>query len=387
MSTSPSVLFVDHTAALGGAELYLLDYVRHREGPHQVLLFEEGPFADRLASADVPTRCLSGASAVLSFSRASGLRAALQAIPGGLKLIYQVAQAARACDVVFANSQKAFLVAALAGSVTRTPVVWNLHDLLTADHFSWFNTQLVVAMANTFATTVVVNSEATRQAFVDAGGRRGLTCVVYNGLDAKVFEEAAPANVRETQSIGDAPLVGIFSRLAPWKGQHVLLEALGTLPSVHALLVGEALFGDEVTYAQRLRDEVGRRGLSDRVHFLGFRDDIPALVSTVDMVVHTSIAPEPFGRVIVEGLLAQKPVIATRAGGAQEVIREGKTGWLVSPGDADALARAIGHVLSDPKESHRRARTGRRDARERFSLNTMVSALEKIIQQAAHSGM
>jgi len=387
MSPAPSVLFVDHTAALGGAELYLLDYVRHREGPHQVLLFEEGSFADRLVSADVPTRCLSGASAVLSFSRASGLTAALQAIPGGMQLIYQVAQAARACNVVFANSQKAFLIAALAGTLTRTPVVWNLHDLLTADHFSAFNTRVVVAMANTFATTVVVNSKATRRSFVDAGGRQSLTRVVYNGLDAQVFEEARPANIREAGGIGDAPLVGIFSRLAPWKGQHVLLEALDTLPAVHALLVGEALFGDEVTYAQRLHDEASRRGLSDRVHFLGFRDDIPALVNAVDMVVHTSIAPEPFGRVIAEGLLAQKPVIATRAGGAQEVIRKGKTGWLVPPGDADALARAIGHVLSDPQESRRRARAGKRDARERFSLNTMATALDKIIQQAARSGV
>lgn len=386
MSTPPSVLFVDHTAALGGAELYLLDYVRHREGPHQVLLFEEGPFADRLASADVPTRCLSGASAVLSFSRASGLRAALKAIPGGMRLIYQVAQAACACDVVFANSQKAFLIAALAGTLTRTPVVWNLHDLLTADHFSSFNTRLVVAMANAFATTVVVNSEATRQSFVDVGGRQRLTRVVYNGLDAQVFEEARPANVREAQGIGDAPLVGVFSRLAPWKGQHVLLEALDMLPAVHALLVGEALFGDEVTYAQRLRDEAGRRGLSDRVHFLGFRDDIPALVNAVDVVVHTSVAPEPFGRVIAEGLLAQKPVIATRAGGAQEIIREGKTGWLVPPGDADALARAVRHVLSDPEEARRRAHAGRREARERFSLGTMACALEAIIHDAARAG-
>jgi len=386
MSTPPSVLFVDHTAALGGAELYLVDYLRHRKGPHQVVLFEEGPLIDRLASVQVPTHCLPGASAVLSFSRASGLRAALQAIPGGLRLIYQVAQAARPRDVVFANSQKAFLIAALAGTVTRTPVVWNLHDLLTADHFSPFNTRLVVAMANRCATTVVVNSEATRQSFVDAGGRRSLTRVVYNGLDVRAFAEAGPSTVREAENIGDAPLVGIFSRLAPWKGQHVLLEALATLPSVHALLVGEALFGDEVTYAQRLREEADRRGLSDRVHFLGFRDDIPSLVNAVDVVVHTSTAPEPFGRVIAEGLLAQKPVIATKAGGAQEIIRAGETGSLVPPADADALARAIRHVLADPEASRRRAKAGWHDARKRFSLDTMVSALDAVIQQAARPG-
>jgi glycosyltransferase involved in cell wall biosynthesis len=380
------VLFVDHTAALGGAELYLLDYLRHRDGQHEVVLFEEGPFVDRLASAQVLTRCLSGASAVLSFSRASGGMAALRAIPGALRLIYQVAQAARPHDVVFANSQKAFLIAALAGSLTRTPVVWNLHDLLTADHFSSFNTRLVVAMANRCATTVVVNSEATRQSFVDAGGRRSLTRVVYNGLDVRAFAEAGPSTVREAENIGDAPLLGIFSRLAPWKGQHVLLEALATLPSVHALLVGEALFGDEVTYAQGLREEAERRGMSDRVHFLGFRDDIPSLVNAVDVVVHTSTAPEPFGRVIAEGLLAHKPVIATEAGGAREIVRAGETGWLVPPAGADALARAIGHVLADLETAQRRARAGWHDARERFSLDTMVVALDVVIQRAARSG-
>jgi len=195
-----------------------------------------------------------------------------------------------------------------------------------------------------------------------------------------------PSTVRDAENIGDAPLLGIFSRLAPWKGQHVLLEALAALPSVHALLVGEALFGDEVTYAQRLREEADRQGLSDRVHFLGFRNDVPSLVNAVDVVVHTSTAPEPFGRVIAEGLLAQKPVIATKAGGAQEIIRAGATGWLVPPGDAKALAHAISHVLSDPKESQRRAEAGWHDARERFSLDTMVSALDAMIQQAARSG-
>jgi len=93
--------------------------------------------------------------------------------------------------------------------------------------------------------------------------------------------------------------VGVFSRLSYWKGQHVLLEAMRELPGVHALLAGEALFG-ETEYIAQLKALVSLPELAGRIHWLGFRSDVPALMATCNIVVHTSTEPEPFGR-IVEG--------------------------------------------------------------------------------------
>jgi len=87
--------------------------------------------------------------------------------------------------------------------------------------------------------------------------------------------------------------------------------------------------------------------------------------------VHTSVAPEPFGRVIVEGMLARRPVIATRGGGAVEIVRDGETGLLVPPGDVQALVAAIRHLLEHPDLARRLAEAAYRDARLRFSLKTM----------------
>jgi len=91
----------------------------------------------------------------------------------------------------------------------------------------------------------------------------------------------------------------------------------------------------------------------------------------VDVVAHTSTAPEPFGRVIVEGMLARTPVIATAAGGALEIVDPGKNGILVPPGDAPALQAALRQLLTAPERTHRLGQSGRQEAQTRFSLETM----------------
>jgi glycosyltransferase involved in cell wall biosynthesis len=303
----------------------------------------------------------------------------LRSLPGVLNLVRQVAREARGYNLLYANSQKAFVVAALAGRWVRLPVVWHLRDLLTAEHFSPSRRRLVVRLANRWASRVLANSEATAQAFVSSGGDVDKVAVVHNGIDPTPFvevDQGAVAAVRAELGLEAVPVVGVFSRLAPWKGQHVLLEALAALPGVHALLIGAALFGGEVRYATSLHEQAERQGLSDRVHFLGFRSDIPVLLHGVDVVVHTSTAPEPFGRVVVEGMMAGRPVVATRAGGVTEIITDGRTGMLVPPGDVRALAQAVDRLLTSPEEAQALARAGHKEALERFSLQRMLDDLE-----------
>jgi glycosyltransferase involved in cell wall biosynthesis len=283
-------------------------------------------------------------------------------------------------DVVHCNSQKAFAAAAAAAWLARRPVLWHLRDMLTPEHFSAAMRRLAVRTANLFAARVVCNSQATARAFVAAGGHARLVRVLYNGIDASAFADEPPSAARDALGLVEGFTVGCFSRLSPWKGQHVLLQALGELPGVRALVVGEALFGEE-EYARGLRRQAERLGVADRVRFLGFRSDVPRLMAACDVIAHTSVAPEPFGRVIVEGMLAGRPVVATDAGGAREIVAHAENGLLVPPGDAAALAAAIRSLRADPARARALAASGRRLALDRFSRAGMARGFGEVVRE------
>lgn len=381
---APRILFVDHVGVLGGAEFSLLELGKHFRDTSRVVLFEDGPFSERLKQAGVAAEILPAPGAVTNVTRGGSARKAIRAFPGVMRLAWKLAQRAQGYDLIYANSQKSMIVSAVASTLSGRPVIWHLRDLMTADHFSAVNRHVAVRLANLLAARVIVNSRATREAFIECGGRAGKAHVVYNGIDASRLEAVASEEIdrlRGTLELGEGPLVGAFSRLAPWKGQHVLLEALAQRPGVQALLVGDALFEEDRSYADRLRRRTQELGLSDRVHFLGFREDVPQLMQLVDVVAHTSIAPEPFGRVIVEGMLADRPVVATRAGGALEIIDHNRTGLLVPPDDANALADALDQLLSAPERSEAMAHEGRRMARERFSQARANENVERHVSE------
>ena len=152
--------------------------------------------------------------------------------------------------------------------------------------------------------------------------QRGVT-VVHNGIDPAPFDALSPDTRAATRAelgiASDVFLVGCFSRLHPWKGQTVLLDAIARMPNVHALIVGGALFSGEAPYEAELRSRAELPSFAGRVHMLGARDDVPRLLSACDVVVHASVLAEPFGRVLVEAMLAGRPVVATRAGGVLSI--------------------------------------------------------------------
>ncbi len=380
---SARVLFVDHSGEMGGAELFLLDVVRHWSDPFKVLLFSDGPFRVRLSNLSIPLQVLDQGGRMAQFRRGGGLAAALKGGGGLLRMVGRVARLATEHDVVYANSQKAFVVGALAAFLARRPCIWHLHDILSREHFSSTAIRVVVQLANRLASRVVANSHATAEAFVAAGGRRSKVTVVYNGFELSADRCTADerARIRAEVGCGGAPLIGVFSRLAPWKGQHVVIDALARLPDAHVLLVGSALFGED-QYEAGLRERVAAAGLESRVHFLGFRTDVARLMQCVDIVVHSSTAPEPFGRVVVEGMLAGRPVIATAGGGVSEIIQNDSTGLLVEPGDAQALSIAIARLVADPELAQGLATAGEQSARARFDVTTVVAAIRAIVQDA-----
>ncbi len=383
------ICFIDQTGELGGAEICLLDIVSHFKNQSEVILFLDGPLRQRLERLGVPVKVMPVPLKILGIKRHGSRLNMLLAIPLVLRFAWRLARELRDYDIVFANTQKALVVGAIAAKLAGKPLVWYLHDIITAHHFRRSLRVIDVVLANFFVSSVITNSEASKAAFLQSHGSNTNLRVVPNGIDPSSFRKAGGEQLRALRAglgLTDAPVVGVFSRLAHWKGQHILLKALQKLPGVQALIVGKPLFSGEVVYANDLRQLSIDLGVNDRVRFLGFRDDLADLMQLSDIIVHTSVDPEPFGRVIVEGMLADKPVIATRAGGALEIVDHQQTGVLVTPGDVDELASAIRNLLDEPETAARLAKAGRAKALRCYSVEAMVTAVEEAIFSCVKAG-
>ena len=385
--TEPRVLFLDQTGRLGGAELMLLDIAAARAANSEVVLFQDGEFRTALESAQVKTQVFKLGEEASTVDKQAGLRSILGSIPAILELTLQIAQAARAFDVVYANTAKALIIGGPAARLAGRPLIFHLHDIIADGHFSTLNQRALVFCANFCARSVIANSEATKAAFIASGGRTELCVVIPNGFHIPAERSSAAELKALRAGLGIQPeawTVLMAGRLSHWKGQHVLLEALKAVPTAHAVLLGDALFTDEDRlYAQRLHTMADEPELAGRIHFAGFQTETMAYFDMADAVVHASVFPEPFGRVIVEGMLAGKPVIAARAGGAAEIVQDEQTGLLVAPGDAPELAAALQRLQNDAGFSSKIALQAKQAARDIYALRAVQEKIESVIRQTA----
>jgi glycosyltransferase involved in cell wall biosynthesis len=378
-----NILFLDQSGKAGGAELCLLDIAKPYRHSCLIGLLEDGPFRTLLEQEQIPVQVL--AQQAIQVRKESSFLQSLNSITQIVPLVQRVSQLSRRFDIIYANTPKALVVGAIASALSRRPLVYHLHDILSRDHFSLSNQKTIVTLANLFATAVIANSKASKAAFIAAGGRANCIDVIYNGFDAERyrFTEQNRIALRQELNVTDKFVIGHFSRLSPWKGQHILIEALLKCPEdVVALLVGDALFGEQ-EYVSQIHQQVANLGLQNRVQFLGFRSDVPQLMAACNLVTHTSTAPEPFGRVIVEAMLCGCPVIAAAAGGAIELIEPGKTGWLCPPGDPHKLAEIINICRSQPENMQAIAQHAQLSAKQAFSLDTIDQQIKIVLRRIA----
>jgi len=230
-------------------------------------------------------------------------------------------------------------------------------------------------------------SNAIRQHCITRGGvapTKGHT--IYYGLVdvAKWFQPYDTSQVRREMGWSDKDfIVGNIGRLVPWKGQDVFLkglaEAKGEAPDIKGLVVGGASRTPEgQCFYERLLALTESLNLTDNVHFTGFRDDIPRIMASVDVVVHSSSQPEPGGTVAYEAMFAGRPVIATNAGGMPEIIDDGVTGLLVPPNDPSAMAWAILSLYRDRPLAEQIGVAGRQKAEEQFGAQRYVGEVEAL---------
>jgi glycosyltransferase involved in cell wall biosynthesis len=364
------IFFLDQSGKLGGAELCLIDIAKPYRDNCLVGLFADGSFRNLLEQNQIPVQILTNQE--IQVRKESSLTQGLASLTQLIPLITKVVKIAREYDVIYANTQKALVIGAFASFLSRRPLVYHLHDILSPEHFSKTNRAIAVNLANR-ASLIIANSQASKTAFIEAGGKANNVEVAYNGFDSNLYQisEDKIKQIRQELGLENKFIIGHFSRLSPWKGQHILIEALSKTPdNVTVILVGDALFGEQ-DYILQLHQKVANLALENRVKFIGFRTDIPQLMSACDLIAHTSIAAEPFGRVIVEGMLCGKPVIAAKAGGAMEIVENGVNGFLVTPNQPQELGEVITKCVQEIEKTKALAENAKISAIARFDVEVI----------------
>lgn len=376
------VCFYSVSTQLGGAERSLLEYLKY---VHTRALLEaellvpklEGPLVKEAQKIGIPCRALPMPESLLAGSRLSktSLLAAFFNLAPLLYFVRLVMHFRRTRpELVYTTGLKCHLFASLASIFSGTPVLWHLRD-----HFSPGVTRSLLRCIYKICarTETVANSRSTALSF----SKQKPPAVVYNGVASHDFPFLRERNLH--QELGLAPntrIVGILGVVARWKGQSEFLRMAAELKrrgnNVHFVVVGAQIYdtvGDS-NYTQEIKSLAADLEIDAQVSFLGFRHDTARLLRSIDVLVHASIRPEPFGRVLIEAMASGTPVTASAAGGPLEILQEGKTGLMHEPGNWMEMADNV-EILLDPEKAESISKNAYHDFCLRFTHERYAESL------------
>jgi glycosyltransferase involved in cell wall biosynthesis len=380
------IALVSVSGQLGGSEAVLLQLVgeinRLRSSwDVRLVSLMEGPLVDRAKALDAGVHVVPMPRSVASLGewggrrRALGLLSSVATAAGDLRVYqrqFSDALGAIDPDVVHTNGFKAHVMAARMS--TRALRLWHIHEYVSSRPV----TRRLLRRYGSHPDLVVANSlsVANDVTCVVKGRLRRPVRVIHNGVDLDRFRTEGPA--ADLDAICGLPRaeagtvrVGLVATFARWKGHDTFLRAMARLDHVpvRGYIIGGALYdtaGSQWSLEQ-LRAEVDALGLGSRVGFTGFQPDMPAFVRALDVVVHASNEPEPFGLAILEGMASGKAVVTTGMGGAGEIVEHDHTAVVHAAGDPHALAMAIERLAADAALRARLGSAARAAAEQRFS--------------------
>lgn len=276
-------------------------------------------------------------------------------------------------DVLHIHSRRGDLLAALAGRLEKIPMV---HSRRVDNPPRRVDTRIKFPLFE----TIVTISEGIREVLVEAGVPAGRVVCVPSAVDTGRYRPGGDeAWFRSEFGFAEGETaIGMIAQLIPRKGHEVLFDALPTVlprhPETRVLLFGQG------PIEASLRASVRARGLEGAVIFAGYRTDMARVMPCLDLVVHPAWM-EGLGVSLLEAAAAGVPIVATRAGGIPEIVKDGVNGRLIVPGDGAALASALVELLDDSTRRRGLGQAGRRLVLERFSVEAMVEGNYRVYRQ------
>lgn len=362
----------------GGAEAVLHRLCTHDISHRHVVvsLMDEGKYGPLLRAAGVEVYCL-------NLPRG-------QIRPGALWRLWRLLRQLKP-DVVQTWMYHGDLVGGVMARLAGIrPVVWGIRHSTLVPGKSSPNTlrvaRLSARLSRRVPQCIVACAERAVEVHTELGYEGSRMVVIPNGYDLANFapNDAARRSLRQEWCIPEGhALLGMVGRFDPQKDHANLLTALGQLQeagsSFHCVLIGTEVTPDNT----QLRELITRHGLEGRVHLLGRRDDIPAVMNALDLHVLPSSFGEAFPNVLAEAMACGTPCVTTEVGDAARIV--GKTGWVVPPSNPGRLAEALQEALAewqDPNRWQPRQAAARQRIVDHFSIETMVKAYHQVWQQA-----
>ena len=373
------VLFLDHArTVISGAQFRLLDLAASlpAHGVTPIVACDPtSPLSLRLSSLGVeqvpvlfPDLHSNG-----TLRRLSGNMATLPLAVGQLCRAIKKTGA----DAVHINTLLPRLPGAVGARLCGCPVLWHVRDFVIQP--VWCRLYRVVAR---IVDRIITVSNACQADF--AGHPRMRT--IYNGLDLKRYgghSDADRAAARRDLGVeDDTVVVGLVGLLTAWKGHEVLLDAARDLIAASSTPIAFVIAGGEPdrNSSRRLILEryAASLGIRNWVRFTGFREDIPLLLSALDIAVAPSSRPDPLPGSVLEAMASARPVVASRIGGIPEMVEDGSTGFLVEPGNRIELADRLAKLIDDPALRERMGKAGRAAVETKFTLDSCIRTLLEV---------
>jgi glycosyltransferase involved in cell wall biosynthesis len=400
------VLYLNPSGSLGGAERSLLDMIaslRAARPDWQLALIagEDGALVRRAQALGATATVLPIPQSLARLGDA-GAGGPAGAQVGRLALAASMANAAMAARrytramagaieeaepaVIHTNGFKMHLIAARAAG-GRIPVIWHVHDYVGSRPVM----ARLMRLGARRCALAIANSRSV-QADLEANcAKRLAVATIYNAVDLGYFKPHGPvADLDALARMPAAPAgtvrVGLIATLARWKGHEIFLRALAALPpevKMRGYVIGGAIYATHGSQwsIPELRAMAERLGVAERVGFTGFVEDVAAAIRGLDIVIHASTEREPFGLAIAEAMACGKPVIASRASGAAEIVGAATGVLSYRPGDVAGLAERIGALVRDRDERARLGGFGRAAAERLFTRSRLASELIAIYQR------
>lgn len=301
---------------------------------------------------------------------------------GSARLIFWLAEQIQrigASDVLV-RSPPETLLAGLAGRRAGASTFWLMPNSVSSKYPLDLNKWIYEVIFRIGRVTPIANSRYTATTLLPSAGSRYVSHLGVPPQDFRLKDALAGREVRQSFGISPGtPVLGIFARLIPNKGQSVLIRAFAQMRNeeAHLLICGGPVDSE---YFGSLRELTIKLGVSSRVHLTGPIEDVQRFYDACDIVVNSRLDPEPFGFSVIEAMMMGIPVLAHRAGGPGETIIDGKTGWLVDEPTCESFHDGLERMMADRGRWQGMGRFARVHAEENFSNSAMVDRLLNIMR-------
>ncbi|MFA5034518.1 MAG: glycosyltransferase family 4 protein [Candidatus Margulisiibacteriota bacterium] len=373
-----NILFLEQFSSLGGGQRMLLQLLKGLDRSIYnpcVILPAEGDLTKELTKLGVKYYCSSMATLTLGrkniFDLARYLADSVFLTASAVKIIRS-----EKIDLIYAKAPRTFLWGTLAAKICRRPIIWQLHSI-----FRGLELKAALLTSKLGVARLIADSKTAARPFKSLQPK---VRVVYNGIETGLYtisRDQVSAKA-EWQLASGQPMFGYVGRITKLKGLTDYIEAAAevvkAVPDAVFFIVGRVMFGgaEEEAYFDSLKKLIGKLGLTGKVKFLGFVEDLPRFYSALDVLVLPSIEPEAGPLVVLEAMAAGKVVITTDNGGQAEVVADGENGYLFKAGDRRELAAKMIEACADREKSLRlgaaaRAKTLRDHSLEKYRANIM----------------